>query len=336
MSRSPTSANVCRCRRPIVAIVASAILGLVAISSAVGLQQPAKVYRVGVLTAGGGSSQELRQSLRDHGYIEGRNVVLELRDTEGRADRSNALAVELTQLKVDVIIATNPAAVVSAKRATGTIPIVMVHTPDPVELGFVASLARPGGNITGVTTLSVELSIKQLELLKEAAPQASRIALLWNPDNPWHPRVVKSLREERRVPGIQVQVVAIRGVNDFDGAFQAMIKERARAILVLADPMTFVHRRRLADGAIKHRLPLMAGPRAYTEAGALMSYWADEAELYRRAASYVDRILKGANPGDLPIEQPTRYELVINAKTAKGLGLTIPRSVLLRADQVIQ
>ncbi len=334
MSRCSTSAIVWRCRRAIRATAASAILGLLAVSSAVGQPQPAKVYRIGVLTAGGGSSEELLQRLRDHGYIEGRNIVLELRDTEGRANRSDALAVELTQLKVDVIIATNPAAALSAKRATATIPIVMVHTPDPVELGLVASLARPGGNITGVTTLSVELSIKQLELLKEAVPHASRIVVLWNPDNPWHSRVVKSLREEHRVPGIQLQVVAIRDANDFDGAFQAMIKERARAILALADPMTFVHRRRLADAAVKHRLPLMAGPRAYTEAGALMSYWADESELYKRAASYVDKILKGANPGSLPIEQPTRYQLVVNAKTAKALALTLPPALLLRATVV--
>jgi putative ABC transport system substrate-binding protein len=298
------------------------------------MPQAAKVYRVGVLTAGGGSSEELRHSLRDLGYVEGRNVVLEVRDTEGKAERSNDLAGELARLNVDVIVATNPASVFSAKRATATVPIVMVHTPDPVELGLVASLARPGGNITGLTTLSVNLSIKQLELLKEAVPSASRIVVLWNPDNPWHPRVVKSLREDTRLPGVQLQVIAIRGPNDFDGAFAAMIKERARAVLVLADPMTFVHRRRLADVALRHRLPLMGGPRAYTESGGLMSYWADEAELYKRAASYIDRILKGAPPATLPIEQPTRYQLVVNATTAKALALTLPPALLLQATLV--
>lgn len=311
---------------------ASVALGLLAVSSAVGMQQWAKVYRIGVLSVE--SNEALRQSLRDLGYIEGRNVILEIRSTEGRAERSNDLAVELAHLKVDVIVATNPAAVFSAKRATATIPIVMVHTPDPVQLGLVRSLARPGGNITGVTSLSVDLSLKQLELLKEAIPRASRIAVLWNPDNPWHPLVVKSLREDHRLPGVQVQIMAARGPNDFDHAFQAMIKERAQAVLVLADPMTFFHRSRLADVAVKHHLPLMGGPRGYTEAGALMSYWADETELYTRAASYIDKILKGATPGGLPIEQPTRYQLLVNSKTAKALALTIPPSLLLRATVV--
>jgi putative ABC transport system substrate-binding protein len=312
----------------------SVILGLLAVSSAVGMQQSAKVYKIGLLTSGSGSIEPVRQNLRSLGYIEGRNVVIELRDTEGRIGRADELAVELAKLKVDVIVAMNPAAVIGAKRATATIPIVMVHTPDPVELGLVASLARPGGNITGLTTLSTDLSIKQLELLKEMVPQASRVALLWNPDNPWHPRVVQSLRQEQRLPGIQLQVIAIRGPNDFDSAFQALSKERSRAILVLADPMTFVHRRQLVDTALTHRLPLMGAPRAYTEAGGLMSYWADEIELYKRVAGYVDRILKGANPGDLPIEQPSKYELVVNSKTAKALALTIPPALLLRATLI--
>jgi putative ABC transport system substrate-binding protein len=298
------------------------------------MQQSAKIYRIGVLTVE--SPVTLRQSLRDLGYIEGRNVVLEIRDTEGRPERVNDLAFELAHLKVDVIVATYPAAVFSAKRATATIPIVMVHTPDPVQLGLVASLARPGGNITGVTSLSVDLSVKQLELLKEAVPRASRIAVLWNPDNPWHPLVVKGLREESRSLGVRLQILEIRGPNEFDNAFQAVIKERARAVLVLADPMTFAHRSRLADLAAKHHLPLLGGPRGYTEAGGLMSYWAHETELFQRAASYVDKILKGAKPGDLPVEQPTKFELVINLKTAKALGLTIPQTLLQRADQVIQ
>jgi putative ABC transport system substrate-binding protein len=298
------------------------------------MQQSAKIYRIGVLTVE--SPVTLRQSLRDLGYIEGRNVVLEIRDTEGRPERVNDLAFELAHLKVDVIVATYPAAVFSAKRATASIPIVMVHTPDPVQLGLVASLARPGGNITGLTSLSVDLSVKQLELLKEAVPRASRIAVLWNPDNPWHPLVVKGLREESRSLRVRLQILEIRGPNEFDNAFRAMIKERARAVLVLADPMTFAHRSRLADLAAKHHLPLMGGPRGYTEAGGLMSYWADETELFQRAASYVDKILKGAKPDGLPIEQPTKYQLVVNLKTAKALGLTIPQTLLQRADQVIQ
>jgi putative ABC transport system substrate-binding protein len=212
----------------------------------------------------------------------------------------------------------------------------MVLTPDPVQLGLVSSLARPGGNITGTTSLSADLSIKQLELLKEAVPRASRIAVMWNPDNPWHPLVVKSLRSGHRLPGVELQLLEVRAPSEFDTAFQAMVRERAQALQVLIDPMSSTHRGRLADLAVKHRLPLMGGSRAYTEAGALMSYFADQAELNRRVASYVDRILKGAKPGDLPIEQPTKYELAINLKTVRALGLTIPQSLLGRADHVIQ
>jgi putative tryptophan/tyrosine transport system substrate-binding protein len=295
------------------------------------VQQSAQIHRVGILAAAAGSLETLRQGLRGLGYIEGRNVVFEIRDTEGRPEQANELALQLARLKVEVIVATHPAAVFAAKRATATIPIVMMHTPDPVQLGLVASLSRPGGNITGLTTLSVDLSIKQLELLKDAVPWASRIALLSNPDNPWHPLVVKGLRDEHRLPGIQLQMLGIRRPSDFDNAFQAMIRERAQGVLVLADPMTFAHRSRLTDLAVKHHLPLMGGPRGYTEAGALMSYWADEIELGQRAASYVDRILKGAKPAGLPIEQPTKYDLVVNVKTARALALTIPPLLLLRA-----
>jgi putative ABC transport system substrate-binding protein len=234
-------------------------------------------------------------------------------------------------LKVDVIVATNPAVVLGAKRATATIPIVMVNTPDPVELGLVASLARPGGNITGVTSLSVDVTVKQLELLKEAVPRTSRIAVLWNPDNPWHPIAVKGLREGSRSLGVQLQILEVRAADGFERAFRTMITERAQAVLVLADPLTFAHRHELAILAVSHRLPLMGALRGYAQAGSLMSYWAGEKELLRRAASYVDRILKGARPGDLTIEQPTKYELVVNPKTAKALALTIPQSLLLRA-----
>jgi putative ABC transport system substrate-binding protein len=199
-------------------------------------QLTAKVARIGVLTVEDAGT--LRQSLRHLGYIEGRNTIFEIRDTQGKPERAIQLASELANLKVDVIVATHPTAVFSAKRATSTIPIVMVHTPDPVQLGLVASLARPGGNITGVTSLSVELSVKQLELLKEAVPQASRIAVLWNTDNPWHPLVVKGLRDEKRPLGVQLQMVEIRGPNEFDTALTAMSRERSGAVLVLADPLT--------------------------------------------------------------------------------------------------
>jgi putative tryptophan/tyrosine transport system substrate-binding protein len=298
-------------------------------------QRATKPYRIGVLQTEE-SQTLLQQSLRELGYVEGRDIVFEFRNTEGRSERLDDFALDLVRLKVDVIVAVNPAGVLSAKRATATIPIVMTNTPDPVQLGLVASLARPGGNITGTTTLSVDLSLKQLELLKEAVPRASRVALLWNPDNPWHRATVKALQARSGPLGLQLQAIEVRGPDAFDSAFRAMATERAQALLVLADPMTFFHRRRLADLAIRHRLPMMGSLRGNPEAGSLMSYWADRTDVSRRAASYVDRILKGAKPGDLPIEQPTKFELIINLKTAKAVGLTIPQSLLLRADEVIQ
>jgi putative tryptophan/tyrosine transport system substrate-binding protein len=310
-------------------IVAGALLVVPIVARA---QRAAKPHRIGVLAAG--SSARLQQSLNDLGYVDGRDFVLEIRSAEGRSERLDALALDLVRLKVEVIVAANPAAVSSAKRASATIPIVMMHTPDPVQLGLVASLARPGGNITGVTTLSADLSIKQLGLLREAVPQVSRVALLWNPDNPWHPMTVKVLQASGGPLGLQL--LEVRGPDAFDGAFGAMKSGRTQAVLLLADPMTYFHRRRLADLAIGHRLPMMAGLPDYAEAGSLMSYWADTTDVYRRVASYVDRILKGANPGELPIEQPTKFELVVNLKTARTLGITIPQSVLLRADRMIE
>jgi putative ABC transport system substrate-binding protein len=226
--------------------------------------------------------------------------------------------------------------VLAARRATSTIPIIMVNSPDPVQLGFAASLARPGGNITGVTSLSVDLSVKQLELLREAAPKVSRVAVLWNPDNPWHPLAVKGLSDGQRSLGVQLQILEVRGPTEIEPVLQSVVRERTGAVLVLADPMLFTHRRRIADLAIRHRLPLMGSPLGYVEAGGLMSYWSDQNEQYRRVASYVDRILKGAKPGDLPIEKPGKYELLINLGTAKALGLTVPSSLRQRADRLIQ
>jgi len=293
-----------------------------------------KQYRVGIL--GAGFPKTLQQGLIDLGYVEGRDVVFEIRDPEARADRLDALAMELVRLQVAVIVAPTPAAVLSARRATTTIPIVMMHTPDPVQLGLVSSLARPGGNITGVTTLSAELSIKQLTLLREALPRASRVAVLWNPDNPWHSTTLKAIQGGISSLGLQLRVLEVRNPDAFEGAFRAMTAERIQAVLVLADPTTFFSRRQLADLAIQHLLPMMGSLPEYAEAGCLMSYWADTSDVYRRAASYVDRILKGAKPSDLPIEQPTKFELVANLKTARSLGIAIPQSVLLRADRVIE
>jgi putative tryptophan/tyrosine transport system substrate-binding protein len=297
-------------------------------------QRTTKPYRIGIL--GLENDEVLRQSLRDLGYIDSQDVILEFRDSAGNPARGDDQAQELVNMKVDVIVATYPAVVLSAKRATTTIPIVMVNTPDPVQLGLVASLARPGGNITGLTTLTVDLSVKQLQFLKEAVPRASRIALLWSPENPWHPTAVKALQGFSGAQGFQLQPLEVRGPDALDGAFRAMTAERAQALLVLADPMLFVHRQRLADLAIKQRLPMMGNVRAYAGAGSLLSFWADRNDLSRRAASYVDRILKGAKPGELPIEQPTKFELIINLKTARALGLTIPQSLVVRADEVIR
>jgi putative ABC transport system substrate-binding protein len=297
-------------------------------------QQGGKTFRIGVL--GSGSPDVLRQSLREVGYVEGLNLTIEWRDAEGKMERFNELSVELVRLKVDVIVATNPTATFAARRATTSIPIIMVNTPDPVQLGLALSLGRPGGNVTGTTTLSADLSGKQLELLKEAVPRAARIAVLSNPNNPWHPLAVKGAETSARSLAVHLQVVEVRGPEHLDNAIAAMTKERAGAVLVLTDPMTFFHRTRLAELTSRHRLPSMHGVRGYLDAGGLMSYWAHQADLYRRVSSYVDRILKGAKPGDLPIEQPTKFELIINLKTAKALGLTIPPSLLLRADQVIE
>jgi putative ABC transport system substrate-binding protein len=309
-------------------------LGLIAAPLAAEAQQAGKMFRIGVL--GLDSPELLRQSLREVGYVEGLTLAIEWRDAGGKTERFGDLAAELVRLKVDVIVAAHPAATFAAKKATASIPIVMVNTPDPVQLGLVVSLGRPGGNVTGTTTLSADLSSKQLELLKEAVPRAGRIAVLWSPSNPWHPLALKGVEAAARSLAVQLQIVEVRGSEMFDGAFAAMTSKRAGAVLVLADPLFFFHRARLADLAAKRRLPAMYGVREFVDAGGLMSYWAHQADLYRRVASYVDRILKGAKPGDLSIEQPTRFELVINLKSAKALGLTIPQSLLKRADEIIQ
>ena len=318
-------------RRRQLLLAAGALLVAPTVARARGATKPYRIGLLGVLFP-----DLLKQTLRGLGYVEGRDLVFEVRDAEGRLERFDDLAADLVRLKVDVVVASNPVATLSAKRATATIPIVMMNSPDPVQLGIVASLAKPGGNITGVTTLSADLSIKQLELLKEAVPRASRVALLWNPDSPWHPVTVKNLQARSGPLGLHLQPVGVRAPDAFDSAFHTMTTERAQAVLALADPMTFAHRQRLADLAIKNKLPMMGGRWEYAEAGALMSFWADEADLYRRVATYVDRILNGAKPGDLPIEQPTKFEFVINLKTAKTLDITIPQSALLRADRIIE
>jgi len=306
--------------------------------------QAGKMYRIGYLvgtppTAGVAlhSWEVFVQGLRELGWVEGKNIEIERRYSEGRYERYPDLVAELVQLRVDVLVASAAPATLAAKKATTTIPIVSVAVQDPVGLGLVQSLARPGGNITG-PTLTGGLAIlgKQLELLKESVPGVSRVAVLWNPANPMLPPQLRETEVAARALRVHLQPVKARGPEEFDGAFSAIIRERAEVLLVATDPMFFTHATRLADLATRNHLPAMYGLRGHVDAGGLMAYGASVSDLFRRAATYVDKILKGAKPGDLPMEQPTRFELVLNLKTAKALGLTIPQSVLLRADEVIQ
>ena len=279
-----------------------------------------------------------RQRLRELGWVEGQNIVIDYRYAEGRVDRLPDLAAELVRLKVDLIVASaGTQAATAAKNATETIPIVMIYVRDPVGTGLIASLARPGGNVTGVSgSAGLELFAKQLELLKETVPKIRRVAILSNPDNAYHQLAIREVNVAARSLGVQLQLLEARGPNEFDGAFAAMAKERVGALLVLSDAIFGSHRTRLADLAARSRLPAAFGVRDDVEAGGLMSYGPSFLDLFRRSAAYVDKILKGAKPADLPVEQPNKFELVINLKTAKTLGLTIPQSVLLRADQVIE
>jgi putative tryptophan/tyrosine transport system substrate-binding protein len=306
-------------------------------------QQAAKVARIGYLAINLAASphqhEAFRQGLRDLGYVEGRNLVIEYRDAEGKFERLPALAAELVALKVDVILAVSTLAALAAKQATRTIPIVFGGAGDPVASGLVTSLARPGGNVTGLSILAPELVGKCLEQLKQAVPGVSRVAVLWHPGAMGEHMDKDMLKEAdvaARALGVRLQFVEARGPADFDRAFSDMTRARAGALTVLASPMFISERRRLVDLAAKNRLPAVYPWREGVDAGGLMSYGANLADLFRRAATYVDKILKGAKPADLPVEQPTKFELVINLKAAKTLGLTIPQSLLGRADQVIQ
>jgi putative ABC transport system substrate-binding protein len=317
--------------------------GLLVAPLAAEAQQAAKIARIGYLANNPAGSPHLLeaflQGLRDLGYVEGRNVVIEYRSAEGKWERFPALAAELVALKVDVIVAANSLAVLPAKQATRTIPIVFTGVPDAVGSGLVASLARPGGNVTGLSALAPELVGKCLEQLKQAVPAVSRVAVLWQPGafgERTEKDMLKAADVAARALGVRLQFVEARGRDDFDRAFSDMSRARAGALTVLTSGMFFNERRRLVALAAKNRLPAVYPWREGVDAGGLMSYGANIADLYRRAATYVDRILKGTKPGDLPIEQPTKFELVINLKSAKALGLTIPQSLLGRADQVIQ
>ena len=325
----------------------STVLALLALGAApftAEAQQATKVARIGYLANNPATSPYLRetflQGLRDLGYVEGRNLVIEYREAEGKADRLPALAAELVALKVDVILAAGSTLTARvAKEATTTIPIVFAAVGDPVGSGLVTSLARPGGNVTGLSSFGAELVGKRLELLKQAVPGVDRVAVLWFPGALGERTDKDMLREAEaaaRALGVRLQVVEARGPADFDRAFSDMTRARAGALTVLPANMFLREHRRLVDLAAKNRLPAVYTSREFVDAGGLMSYGANQPDLFRRAATYVDKILKGAKPGDLPVEQPTKFELIINLKTAKDLGLTIPQSVLARADEVIQ
>ncbi len=310
--------------------------------SLVGARQVKKIPRIGFLSIGSGGGQRgeareaFRQGLRELGYVVGQNIVIEWRFAYRKRDRLPALAAELVRLKVDVIVALSPPTARAAKDATTTIPIVMRSSSDPVRSGFVASLARPGGNITGLWSISGELIGKRLELLKEVVPGLSRVAVLWKPGRRRGGVRLKKAEVAAGALGVQLQSLQVRDPSDFQDAFEAATRERAGALITLRNPVIVRHRKRIASLALESRLPAIYDDRAFVEVGGLMSYGTNLAALHRRAATFVHKILKGAKPANLPIEQARKFELVINLKTAKQIGFTIPPSVLYRADKIIR
>ena len=315
---------------------------LFALSLSAEAQQPTKIPRIGYLDAvslsvNAARVEAFRQSLRKLGYVEGKNIFIEWRSADGKLDRLPALAAELVHLKVDIIVTGGRSATRAAKEATSTIPIVMTQDSDPVANGFVASLARPGGNITGLSRVAPELSGKQVELLKEILPRLSRLAVLSNSTLPATAEALRQIELAAGALGLKLQVLDVRGPKDIEPAFRVATKERAAAVLMLlGGPVLNPNRTQILELAVKNRLPVIYRNRVDVEAGGLMSYGVNLLDLDRRAAIYVDKILKGTKPGELPVEQPTKFELVINLKTAKQIGLTIPPSVLALADRVIK
>jgi putative tryptophan/tyrosine transport system substrate-binding protein len=315
---------------------------LFALCSSVQAQQSKKVAKIAYLAASAPAAvahlvEAFRQGLRELGYVEGKSFVLEARYGDGKAERLPELARELVSLKVDVILTGTDGAIAVFKKQTQTIPIVMANSTDPVATGFVASLARPGGNITGLSTISPELGGKRLELLREVVPRLSRAAFIWNPDLPGATLEYKEAEGASRSLRLQLQFVEVRRSDDLQGAFSTVIKGRAEAlILAWPNPVLFSNRGLITSFAQRNRLPSIYAQKEFVESEGLMSYGPNLTDLYRRAASYVDKILKGAKPADLPVEQPTKFEFVINLKTAKQIGLTIPPNVLARADKVIR
>jgi putative tryptophan/tyrosine transport system substrate-binding protein len=322
-------------------LIVTALLLVLAAPLAAAAQQAGKVWRIGFL---GNSTPALeanlvgpfRDGLRDLGYLEGRNVLIEYRWAEGQYERFPALIADLIALKVDVIVTAGTPATQAVKKATSSIPLVMVAVGDPVATGIVASLRRPGGNITGLTSVSEDLEAKRLELLREVLPTVSRLAVLWNPDNQSLRADLKEIRAAAQVLGMKVQALEVRTPGELEETFKAIVTERPGALLVMADRLFLHNRQRIMDFAAKQRLPGVYAYRELVEAGGLMSFGPSYPGMHKRAATYVDKILKGVSPADLPVERPTTFDLVINLKTAKALGLTIPPSLLQRTDQVIE
>ena len=322
-------------------VIAGLLLAVVAAGSPADAQQP-KSPRIAFFSSGTRATTEhlveaFRRQLRELGYVEGKTLVLDVRYGEGKPERLPEIARELVRLKLDVIVATKDEVIATVKRETRTIPIVMAFSTDPVGTGFVASLARPGGNITGLSNVSAELSGKRLELLREVVPGLARVALLWNPDVRGHLYDYKESEAAARSLRLELQSVEVSRPEDLDQAFSAVMSQRAQALVVPPGNLVAVtNRGQIGSFAQRNRLPSMFGAKDYVDSGGLMSYGPSIPDMFRRAAIYVDKILKGAKPGDLPVEQPTKFELVINLKTAKAIGLAVPRSLLERADQVIQ
>jgi putative ABC transport system substrate-binding protein len=325
-------------RRRIIFVVLATILATISTAQA---QQPAKMPKIGFLTTGSGSGpgggfELLRRELRAFGYVDGKNVAFEYRFADNKLDRLPALADELVRLKVDVLLAFSTPTALAAKNATRTIPIVFHNVADPVAVGLVDSFARPGGNVTGFSNIAPVLAGKRLELLKETVPKLSRVAVLWNPQNPGNALNWKESQLPAQELGLQLHSMEVSSSDRYESAFKEVIKARSSALAVMQDPLNVSNRKIIADLAEKNRLPAIYPRRDFVESGGLMSYGPDAVEPFQRAAVMVDKILKGTKPADIPVEQPTKFELVINLKTAKTLGLTIPPLVLMRAEKVVK
>ena len=323
-------------RRDFIKVIAGSAVAWPLVARA---QQPGRVYRIGFITAGvpiPALRRAFYDALRMLGWVESKNFVIEERYSENRLDRLPALVAELVRLNVDVIVAAGTLAPLAAKKATATIPIVMTSAGDPLGAGLIANLALPGGNVTGLSLMAPDLGGKRLELLKEIVPVLASVAIIWNAASPYPALVFKEIGAAAQKLRIEIQSLEVRMPDDINGALEAAVQKNANALITVEDPLTVDHRKQIADFAAQNRLPAIYGVREFVDAGGFISYGAHLADLYRRAAIYVDKILKGAKPSDLPVEQPTKFELVINLKAAKALGLTVPPSLLARADEVIE